>query len=214
MHRAPLLRALEEYDQTWVTGLAPYRSFDRREEANCLEEFRNFVLEETACFSRETPRGHVTGSALVTTMQMDSVLLTLHRKLGKWLQLGGHSDGNPKPEQVALREAAEESGLRDLAFVPFEKVFGPGLTAPLLLDLDIHTIPARGAEPEHWHLDVRFLLFTKDPQSIHISEESQDLAWHTLNKARELTSERSMQRQFDKLEYLSARVDPRALSKA
>jgi 8-oxo-dGTP pyrophosphatase MutT (NUDIX family) len=97
-------------------------------------------------------------------------LLTHHRKLGRWLQLGGHSDGDPDPAQVALREAREESGIAGLALVPID-----GRVQPL--DLDAHEIPARGDEPAHVHYDVRFLVVAPPDAVVAVSEESLALRW-------------------------------------
>ena len=105
----------------------------------------------SGCTTRPMPRacfddGHITGSAWVVDPAGSRLLLTHHRKLGKWLQLGGHSDGEPDTLAVALREAREESGLR---VRPISNA---------VLDIDIHTIPALKGEPAHLHYDVRFAL--------------------------------------------------------
>ncbi len=206
MHRRPFLKALEQYEQTWALGAAPYRSFDRKLENEHLTEIRNFVLQTTDCFHRSSAEGHVTGSALVTTPQWDRVLLTHHRKLGKWLQLGGHCDGDPLVQQTALREAQEESGLQMLSFAPIEFFFGPGAIPPLLFDLDCHIIPERKNEAAHVHYDARYLIVAKHPQLIHVSEESNELKWFSLADAFASTDEQSMHRQFDKLDFLRTRL--------
>ena len=93
--------------------------------------------------------------------------MTHHKKLNKWLQLGGHSDGDPDTWKVALREATEESGIDNIAFVTRQ-----------IFDIDIHTIPEnlKKNEPEHKHYDVRFLL--KAPtEDFVVSEESNFLKW-------------------------------------
>jgi 8-oxo-dGTP pyrophosphatase MutT (NUDIX family) len=101
-------------------------------------------------FDRRIPEGHLTGSALVLAAPGDRVLLLFHRKLGRWLQPGGHAEpGETTGEAVALREAAEETGILGLALHP---------AAPRPLDVDVHDIPARGAEPAHQHLDLRYLV--------------------------------------------------------
>ncbi len=109
--------------------------------------------------------GHLTASALVVDIQRRAALLTHHKKLGRWLQLGGHADGDANLAGVALREAREESGIEDLCIDPRP------------LDLDIHRIPARGAEPEHWHYDARFLILVAPGQTPRPSAESIELAW-------------------------------------
>jgi 8-oxo-dGTP pyrophosphatase MutT (NUDIX family) len=102
---------------------------------------------------RNDPDGHVTASAVVARLTGEHFLLVLHRKLDRWLQPGGHvEDGDASVFQTALREVREETGL-------------PALTAPIgeaILDLDIHAIPEFGAEPAHFHYDVRFLVTTRD----------------------------------------------------
>ena len=93
-------------------------------------------------------------------------LLTHHRKLGKWLQLGGHADGDPDLLAVALREAREESGLS-------------GLTAldTRLFDVDRHWIGSRGHEPGHWHHDFRFIIEADPAEALTLSQESKALSW-------------------------------------
>src|SRR5690606_30691327 len=97
-------------------------------------------------FTRSALVGHFTGSAWLVDRSGMRVLLTHHRKLDRWLQLGGHADGEEDLARVALREAAEESGLRDLA------------VDADIFDIDRHRIPARGDEPGHWHYDVRHVV--------------------------------------------------------
>ena len=109
--------------------------------------------------------GHITGSALVLDHEERRALLTYHRKLGRWLQLGGHADGDANLAGVALREAVEESGIADLAIDP----------APV--NLDIHLIPSRPGEPEHLHLDTCFLVRAGPGAAPRMSEESLDLRW-------------------------------------
>jgi 8-oxo-dGTP pyrophosphatase MutT (NUDIX family) len=122
---------------------------DGRESAD-LAVIRAFVARHPDPFDRRIPEGHLTGSALVLAATGDRVLLLFHRKLGRWLQPGGHAEpGETTGEAVALREAAEETGIPGLALHP---------AAPRPLDVDVHDIPARGAEPAHQHLDLRYLV--------------------------------------------------------
>jgi 8-oxo-dGTP pyrophosphatase MutT (NUDIX family) len=114
-------------------------------------------------------------------------LLTHHRKLGRWLQLGGHSDGESDPRQVALREAREESGLARFHFLP-------QADDPLPLDLDVHPIPAHGGEPAHLHLDVRFLLVAEAGQVLRVSAESKELRWFERGRLADQVDEESLLR--------------------
>ena len=97
--------------------------------------FRTFLATHGDAFERTLAIGHFTGSAWLVSGDGARVLLTHHRKLGRWLQLGGHADGDTDLRRVALREAEEESGLHGLA------------VESGIFDLDRHRIPARGDEP-------------------------------------------------------------------
>ncbi len=81
-----------------------------------LEKIYRFVDEQPTCFERSLSIGHITGSAWIVDLNRNQALLTYHRKLNKWLQLGGHADGDPNVFNVALREAQEESGLKEILF--------------------------------------------------------------------------------------------------
>ena len=112
--------------------------------------------------------GHFTGSALVLSADGTRMLLMHHRKLGRWLQPGGHADGDPDLAAVALREAAEESGLQGLR------------CDGRLLDLDRHLIPARGPEPEHFHYDARFVVHAGADERFRVNAEAHALAWRPI----------------------------------
>ena len=144
---------------------------------------RRFIEAQPRCFERDCfGDGHVTGSAWVVDPAGSRVLLTHHRKLGKWLQLGGHSDGEPDTLAVALREAREESGL------PVHPI------SNAVLDIDIHTIPALKGEPAHLHYDVRFALRASSSEGLRVGPESIDLAWIDIEDLTRLTDEESMLR--------------------
>ncbi|RZU12816.1 NUDIX hydrolase [Streptomyces sp. BK239] len=105
--------------------------------------------------------GHITASALVIDPARDRVLLTLHRKLRMWLQMGGHCEpGDATLADAALREATEESGIAGLSLLPG----GP-------VRLDRHLTPCA------WHLDVQYAALAPDGAMEAISDESLDLRW-------------------------------------
>ena len=191
---------LEEYQRYWLADSAA-RVSEPAEETSNLLKFRRFIAQTKKPFARQTLQGHITGSAMVLSPEGDRILLMHHKKLNKWLQLGGHSDGDSNPARVALREAHEESGLSDLSLMRWNRPAHQDLVY-LPFDLDVHDIPARKAEPAHQHFDVRYLVQATQSTQIKANEESHELRWVSLEQAQLLTQERSMLRQFDKLSYL------------
>lgn len=202
------VRELDEvliaYDQTWPKGMIRYEGFNATHETETAQRIARFLAEHKAeGLLRSCAPGHITASALVVNPTLDKVLLMLHAKLGKWLQLGGHVDGDPDPQASALREAREESGREEVVILPWEKFSCGRLYASRLpFDCDVHAIPARKNEAEHFHFDLRYLCVLDDRLPLIRNEESHDLRWLSLTEARALTDELSMLRQFAKLEAL------------
>lgn len=146
-----------------------------------------FVEAHEDCLLRSCVPGHLTGSAWVVDAARQRTLLTHHHKLDKWLQLGGHADGDPDLLAVAMREAAEESGLTRLRPVSAE-----------VFDVDRHLIPARGKDPEHYHYDLRFMIEADPAEPLVVSNESKDLAWVNVADVTRLNPEESMARMVRK----------------
>ncbi len=175
VHRESLLEQLSEYASR------------HPEEADVINSFTDFVKSETDCFERSLGKGHITGSAWVVNEDGSQVLLTHHRKLDRWLQLGGHADGESDVLAVAFMEAFEESGLSELTHL------GPGI-----FDIDIHPIPERKGEPEHLHYDVRYIFRANGSTEYIVSDESHDLRWVKPEEVEALTTEASMVRMVRK----------------
>lgn len=174
MHRESLIEQLNDYAL-------------RYPEEDVVGAFLEFVRNEPQCFERSLSKGHITGSAWVVNADGTEVLLTHHRKLDCWLQLGGHADGDSDVLAVAIKEAEEESGLTGFTHI------GPGI-----FDIDIHPIPARKNEPEHLHYDVRYMLRVEGSTEYTISDESHDLRWVRPEEVESLTTESSMMRMVEK----------------
>ena len=174
-----------------------------RERETTIDEIISFVKDNENCFYRNCLKGHITSSALVVNHDFTKILLTYHAKLNKWLQLGGHCDGENIVYQSALREAKEESGLTSIDFIDI--VNFPNILSeaeiPQPFDVDIHYIPERKNEPGHFHYDIRYLLLSKD-ENIIISDESLDLKWIQINEIGFYSNEVSCLRQIEKLKYL------------
>jgi 8-oxo-dGTP pyrophosphatase MutT (NUDIX family) len=148
--------------------LRTYVPADAREAA-MRDRLIAFVTANADAFERTLAAGHVTASAWIVDPARTRALLAHHRKLDKWLQLGGHADGDPDVRGAALREAREESGLTSLRFA-----------ADGIYDLDVHAIPERPGEPAHEHYDVRFALEADPAEPLVTSAESHALAWIAL----------------------------------
>ena len=119
-------------------------------------------------YVRERSAGHFTASAWLVDAAGARVLLTHHRKLDRWLQLGGHADGERDLRAVALKEAEEESGLGGLALEGG------------IFDLDRHRIPEHKGVPAHWHYDVRYVVRAGGSEAFVVSDESHALAWRDI----------------------------------
>ncbi|MFC3814113.1 NUDIX hydrolase [Lysobacter sp. GCM10012299] len=153
------------------------------QEAESARDFAGFLASADTVFERIHLIGHFTASSWLVDRSGTRVLLTHHRKLERWLQLGGHADGDRDLARVALREAEEESGLTGLQ------------VEPEMFDLDRHWIPERGDVPGHWHYDVRYVVHARQGEDYVVSDESHDLAWRRIDEIlADPGSDESMQR--------------------
>jgi hypothetical protein len=137
---------------------------------------------------RECAPGHLTAGTILVDAARQRVLLHHHAKLDRWLQFGGHADGDGNLRGVAWRETVEESGIV------------PAWLSEAPIDVDVHVIPARPAqgtrpaEPQHLHLDVRYLAVAPEGATAVRSEESHDLAWLTRAECASLELDDSISR--------------------
>lgn len=131
---------------------------------------------------RTTAPGHLTGSALVVDAAGERVVVLLHTKLRRWLQPGGHADGDTELAGVALREASEETGIVGL------RVLVPAV------DLDVHSVDHGDALGRHLHLDLRFVVVAPPDAVIVGNHESLALRWVTLPELEELADEEGLVR--------------------
>ena len=170
-------------------------------EADDLARIRAFVDLHPQPFDRAIAQGHLTASAMVLTRDGQRVLLLFHAKLRRWLQPGGHAEpGETQGEAVALREALEETGLSGLELHP---------DAPRPLDVDVHDIPARGDEPAHEHLDLRYLVVADDAAAIRPAEgETTRVHWFTWDELAALDLDHGLRRALTKARHWCERTRP------
>ncbi|MFZ5638640.1 MAG: NUDIX hydrolase [Pseudomonadota bacterium] len=153
---SPLHSGFETYARRWPA------------EAPAATEFLALLSDAQDPFVRARLAGHFTASAWLVNAAGTHLLMTHHRKLDRWLQLGGHADGDRDLAAVALKEAEEESGLTGL------------VVEPEIFDLDRHWIPERGDVPGHWHYDARYVVRATSGEDYVVGDESHDLAWREI----------------------------------
>lgn len=183
----PLIEDLDRYEQYWT-----------EDRPKALERYRSFVESTRACCLRSHQVGHCTGSAFIVSPDLRQTLLLYHPFLKRWLQPGGHADGDPDLLRVALREASEETGLSHEQF----EVHQLGGRPRIPLDLDIHAIPERGSEPAHYHYDLRFLLLADPAANLTPESEAMILEWVPLEIVDQRTDEESVLRMVRKIQSL------------
>lgn len=171
LHEMTTCTALDDYRRRWP------------EEAPICDLFAALLADAEDPFVRERVSGHFTASAWLVSGDARRILMTHHRKLGRWLQLGGHADGERNLVAAALKEAQEESGLRGLRI------------EVAIFDLDRHWIPRHGDVPAHWHYDQRYVVHAVEDEDFVVSDESHDLAWRDIQElAQDDTAEPSVRR--------------------
>lgn len=162
-------------------ALARYaREFPR--EQGTVDRFLSLLSHPDAYLRTHLP-GHLTGSAFIVDEAVTKTVLVHHRNLNRWLQPGGHADGDTHLLAVARREAEEETGLTSL------QELSTGIA-----DLDIHVIPARKDFPEHLHFDVRFFFKASSEEVPIVSDESHDVKWIVLEKLELFNDEEALLR--------------------
>jgi 8-oxo-dGTP pyrophosphatase MutT (NUDIX family) len=163
-------------------------------EAADVERVRALAATAPDPWLRSTPL-HVTGSALIVHPATQRVLLRWHRRQQAWLQVGGHGDpGESDPLAIALREAAEETGLTDLQPWPDAQ----------LRHVAIVDVPASATEPAHQHADLRFVLATADPDAARPEGPDAPLRWLPVGEAQAATSEANFRETLSRAERLLA----------
>ena len=188
MHRQELLSLLYNYQTPYI------------EEAGMVAKTRHFILQNENCFDRNLSVGHVSGSSWVVNPARTHVLLLHHRKLGMWLQPGGHADGDPDILRVILKETSEETG------IPYEHIY---LLDNNIFDIDVHTVHESAHDIRHTHYDIRFLVEIDDALPIPGNNESHDICWVALHEVSKFNNVLSLHRLMRKTLSLSKWQPPK-----
>ena len=150
-----------------------------------------FATRGAKAFTRDNLEAHFTASAWIINPSSIEVLMLHHKKLNKWLQPGGHADGQLDLEKVARKEAKEETALNNLQLITTG-----------IFDIDIHLIPENKGIQEHEHFDIRFAYFCTDKDQTAINSESNDYRWIQIASIASLTNEPSILRMAEKTKIL------------
>jgi 8-oxo-dGTP pyrophosphatase MutT (NUDIX family) len=186
MNKQPILDLLENHQTSFVEEIE-----FQKQMIDFLEQNDDFAL-------RSNLIGQITGSAWVVNKEHTKALLIHHKKLNKWLQIGGHIEATDQTiEETVLREVKEESGLKTLK-----------LLSSSIYDIDIHTIPQNKEVAEHLHFDIRLIIEADENEAlIPQNEEILDIKWYDLHEVQNLTestttTDQSIKRMVDKMKNL------------
>ena len=191
MHRQELLQLLDRHVTRFM------------DEAGYARRARDFVESNTDVFNREHRPMHVTGSAWVVSPDFSQVLILHHVKQDQWFQPGGHADGDSDIVRVALKETEEETG------ISAEHI---KLVDGSIFDVDIHTIAPYGNDPEHQHIDIRFLLEIDDRLPVPGNDESHEVLWIDLINVSHYNRNRSTYRMLEKTRAMRNSIKQRPRS--
>ncbi len=179
--------------QELIKTLESYTPFDE-DEASHVEKMLKLLKNYERCFWRDHfEPGHMTGAAFLLNKTFDKTLLTHHAILNKWMQFGGHADGDEDIQRVGYKEGVEESGIENIK-----------LLRPEIFDISFHTIAEnpKKNEPSHSHYDVCYLFYVPDDTPYVVSDKSNDLKWFSLEEIKALNLTGRMPRLIKKWEKL------------
>jgi len=166
-----------------------------------LEQLRHLIATSPDPWARATPL-HVTASALVVHPESRTVLLRWHERQQGWLQVGGHGDpGESDPLAVAMREAAEETGLDDLVTWPDDADDSLHVRVDPL-HIVVVPVTAAASEPAHRHLDIRFVFRTAKPGHARPENDRSPLRWLACEQAASATDEQNLRESLSRVDRL------------
>lgn len=137
-----------------------------------------FLAAQSNLFGRDAAGGHITCSAWVVDPSLSRTILVLHRRLGRWIQPGGHIEPFETPFEGARREALEETGLHEL-FPAGESLF----------HVSVHPFPEGKDGPAHLHYDLSYFFFAPEAGPLIAPPETEGAAWVELDRIADYTEE-------------------------
>lgn len=186
MDKQDILKLLENYQPIFS------------EEKKFQKEIIDFIEQNDDFALRSNLTGQLTGSAWVVNSERTKVLLIHHKKLNRWLQIGGHIEADDQTiEQTILREVTEESGLKNLK-----------LLSSSIYDLDVHTIPQKKEVAEHLHFDIRLVVEADENDTLLAqNEEVLDVKWYSVSEMEnpsetDILIDASMKRMINKMKNI------------
>ena len=175
------------FSKNYVSGIL--KQYDKSNPSEKITVRTTVLINSDKSFiSRKNFSGHITASAFVLDRTLSKILLVQHKNLNKYIQPGGHVDETDESiHSAARRELEEETGFAGGTFVPLNKAF-----PDIPIDIDIHTIPenSKKQEPEHIHVDFRYVFILENDNQGKISEEEiGDIVWKPISEFERMNSD-------------------------
>lgn len=172
-----------------IENYVPYNEQEKNDKEMMIEYMNTF----SDVLTRENKMCHFTASNWIVNKEKSKVLMIYHNIYKSWAWTGGHADGDSNLLHVALKEAQEETGLKNL------KVISNGIFGIQILTVDSH-IKREKFIPSHLHLDCCFLLQADENETLKVKEdENSAVEWIDIDKAIEITNELKMKPIYSKL---------------
>lgn len=180
------MKIYNNYHIKILKEIESYKPWDS-EEKEAKEKIVEYLKTNNIIIDTENKDGHLTASAWIVNSKRDKILMTHHKILDIWIQLGGHTNKGETAFIAALREGYEESGLKTISEVNKD-----------IFDLDVHYFPETRKNKAHYHYDIRYLFEANENDEIVVSNESKDVKWISFEDLYKFTDEKALQRMMEK----------------
>lgn len=183
----------------YIDAIKKYQPYNEQEEVD-KKLILDFIENNSNHLYRENLTAHMTSSSVVINKDKTKVLFAYHNIYDSWGWLGGHNDGDPDLLKVAIKEAKEETGIKEV------EVYSKDIFMIDVIYVENH-IKHQKRVPDHLHLNVTYLLIADDKQTLYVKkDENQAVAWFDLDEVFQKITEPRMvpvyQKAFDKIKKL------------